>query len=63
MLLHKRLKVEKKKQTLQLGMKKIKFSPKYWFGNFPKRKLSDQTAAILSGKKNVLYLNVAIRFF
>lgn len=44
-------------------MKKIKFSPKYWFGNFPERKLSDQTAAILSGKKNVLYLNVAIRFF
>jgi len=55
--------VEKKKKTLQLGMKKIKFSPKHWFGNFPKRKLSDQTAAILSSKKNVLYLNVAIGFF
>lgn len=44
-------------------MKNIKFSPKHWFGNLPKRKLSDQTAAILSGKNNVLYLNVVIRFF
>lgn len=37
-------------------MKNIKFSPKHWFGNLPKRKLSDQTAGILSGKKTMYYI-------
>lgn len=37
-------------------VKKIRFSSKCWFGSIPKRKLSDQIAAIFSGKNTVHYI-------